>query len=64
MPPHFPSSGEGPLCKRQTGLSALWVLRFPKCPQDPIHLGLQGLEVDGPPPVGVLEFEKLLPALA
>jgi hypothetical protein len=30
--------------------------------QDPIYLGIQGQEVDGPPPVGVLEFEKLRPA--
>jgi hypothetical protein len=55
MPPHLPSSGEGLVC---VTAKKTWVLGFP-CSQDPIYLGLQGLEVDGPPPVGVLEFEKL-----
>jgi hypothetical protein len=46
---------EGPVCFTQTGLSAVWVLGFPFS-QDPTHPNLGGLEVGGPPPVGVFFF--------
>ena len=32
----------------------------PQVPQAPIYLGLRGLEVDGPPPVGVFSLLLLL----
>ena len=60
MPPHLPSSGEGLVCVTAKKTRGSWAAPA----QDPIYLGFQGLEVDAPPPVGVLEFEKLLPTLA
>ena len=42
---------------RSIGINGSWA---PQVPQAPIYLGLRGLEVDGPPPVGVFSLLLLL----
>ena len=58
MPPHLSFLRRGARLRDRKKKRGSWAAPA----QDPIYLGLQGLEVDGPPPVGVLEFEKLRPA--